>query len=134
DATPRERWTESLREQLLARVRVTHPQERAELKMMFFDPQAALHRRLNVSSGGVPCSSLALDFASGKLPLGALPESPIAPNLKSFDTAKVSLSAYDVPQDEEHFIHEQRRKAAGGLRAEEAVLGICVADALKWFR
>ena len=134
DATPSERWTESLREQLLARVRITHPQERAELKMMFFDPQAVLHRRLNVSSGGVPCSSLALDFASGKLPLGALPESPLAPNLKSFDTAKVSLSASDVPQDEEHFIHEQRRKAAGGLRAEEAVLGICVADALKWFR
>lgn len=134
EATPRERWTEALLERLQKEVRIEHADESAQLKMMFFDPQAVLHRRLGVERGDVPISSQALEFAGGRLCLGPLPGSPLTPILKSFDATKVNLSALDTPQAGEHFIHEQRRKAAGGLRAEEAVLAVCVADALKWFR
>ncbi len=132
EATPRERWTEALLEQFRKKSGLSMP-TRARLKMMFFRSQQS-HRRLGVERGDVPISSQALEFASGRLCLGPLPGSPLTPILKSFDATKVNQSALDIPQGEEHFIHEQRRKAAGGLRAEEAVLAVCVADALKWFR
>ena len=131
---PLEHWTEDLLERLQKEIKVAHPHESAQLKMMFFDPQAVLHRRLNVELRDALPSAQALDFANGKLLLGALPGTPFKPTLKSFDATKVNLSARDTPQDEDHFIHEQRRKAAGGLRAEEAVLAVCVPDALNWFR
>ena len=134
EAIPREHWTQALLERLQKEIKVAHPDESARLKMMFFDSQAALHRRLNVERRDALPSAQALDFANGKLWLGALPGSPLKPILKSFDVTKVSLSARDTPPDEDHFIHEQRRKAAGGLRAEEAVLAVCVPDALNWFR
>ena len=134
EATPRERWIEALLEGLQKEVRVEHADESAQLKMMDFDPQVILHRRLDIEPQDQAPSTDALAFASGKLVLSALPEALDKLGLKSFSATRVSMIARDAPQDEDHFIRDARRKATGGLRAEEAVLDHCVPEAMRWLK
>jgi len=129
----RGQWTEGLLGRLREQIKVVRSDEVEHLKMMDFDAQVTLHRRLDVEQQIQVPSTDALAFASGKLVLVALPEAPDTLGLKSFSATNVSMIARDAPQDDDHFIRDARRKATGGLMAEEAVLDRYVPEAMRWF-
>lgn len=127
-------WTERNLKQWKLRLETPMPTEDAARRSLGFDARMALRRRIGLPPESIEPQRDAWSFAQGQIPLRDLPTTPPSGlALKRFRADSVDLVARD-PQSDEDFIRQARRRARGGKRAEDAVLGIAVADALRWRR
>lgn len=129
----RGRWTEGLLRDLSRLASVERLEEEGLIAWLDFSAAAALSARLGLPTDHPEPAEDALAFARGQIPLTALPQQPAALSLRSFSSSGASLDARDA-QSEEDFLHQARRKAAGGRRAEVAVLDLATSEALRWHR
>ncbi len=70
-------------------------------------------------------------FADGDIPIRELPEGSVELSLASFGV-EVSASAHRAALSQEQWLSRSRRKAAGGRRAEDALLKLAVGQAMDW--
>jgi hypothetical protein len=125
-------WTESLLDELTALGEgVLTEEEDRQFSSLGFDPDQAWRSRFGLPlQGELAPSAPALQFAKGEIPLDHLPDQAAAVVLHPF-AAGPAIVARPAIQDDD-WLRQQRRKTAGGHRAEAAVLGIALKRARQW--
>jgi hypothetical protein len=127
-------WTEANLETWKQRLEQPLPEEDEARHHLGFDPSAAVRRRLSLPETPGRFDEDALSFATGQIPLRALPTPPATGLvLRRFESDSVDPHARDAQLDED-FVRQARRRAQGGKRAEDAILNLAVSKALIWRR
>ncbi len=132
DRDGRGQWNERLLEELQAKGDGVTSEDEAGFSRLRFDIDQALRARYGLP----PLDELAptpeaWSFARGQIPISALPKTAAVSTLRPF----AGGSTGGMPRtalSEEAWLRKARRKASGGRRAEDAVLGLAVRQALEW--
>lgn len=132
DQRGRHCWTESLLDELTALGDgVPTEEQKQQFSRLRFDPDKAWRRHFELPlEDELTPSAPALQFATGEILLDHLPDQAAGVVLQPFAAGSAVVARPAVQDDD--WLRQQRRKMAGGHRAEAAVLGIAVERARQW--
>ena len=133
----RQHWNEELYEDLWNRARAEpDDQENARCRVLTCDVQRLMRERLGLDPTQCLSSEEILPaaraFAHGQIPLSALPDMSTSSGSLAAWKNEVSAEVRDSMSSED-WAKKARRQAVGGGRAENAVVTLARAEALKWF-
>jgi hypothetical protein len=124
-------WSEQLLNELRAKAESACDGENSRIQYLDFDPAKEIKLRLGVEEADPAAGDAAIAFANGEILLCGLPTEKSHHSLQSLASTSSHFHAMD-PQSSEDYVKEARRRASGGLRAEEAVLRLAVKNAMDW--